>query len=141
MPTAVERAERILSRRSPAVSSPAGDPVEAGSVKQAEAQVDRLGQSAGQGILRMAARGYVAVALKTQKAADSVSRSWQESVEQARREQEEQVARTQGAAEAKREAAEEKRGEQTLRQTAGGAEQATDVAGETAEAASGAAGG
>lgn len=141
VPTAVERAERILSRRLPAADQPATDPVGQGSVKRAEAQADRLGQSAGQEILRVAARGYVAAALQGQKMIDSVSSAWKESVNQARREQEERTARTQGAAAAKKEAAEEKRGEQTLRQTAGGAEKAADTAGETADVAGAAAGG
>ena len=137
-PTAVERAERILSRRQSIASPPAGDLAEAGSIKPEKAQADRRGRSLRQGLMRAAARSYVALALKTQKAADSVSRSWQESVEQARREQEEQIARTQGAAAARQEAAEEKRGEQTLRQAAGDTQKVTEAAGETAEAAGGA---
>ena len=137
-PTAVERAERILSRRPPAVRPPAGDPVEASSVERAEKQRGRSSQSVGQRVLRVAARGYVAAALQGQKMIDSVSSAWKESVDQARREQEERTARTKGAAAAKREAAEEKRGEQTLRQAAGDTQKAADVAGETAEAAGGA---
>ncbi len=133
-PTALERAERILSRRQSIASPPADDLVEAGSIKQAEVQADRLGQSLGQGLMRVAARGYVALALKTQKVADSVSHSWQQSLDQARREQEEQIARTQGAAAARQEAAEEKRGEKTLHNASGDAEKAADTAGEVASA-------
>lgn len=128
-PTALERAERILSRRSPVAT-----PVETSRVKQVEAQADRPSQSLGQTVMRAAARGYVALALKTQRVADSVSHSWTQSVDQARREQEQQVARTQGAAAARQEAAEEQRGEKTLRSAFGDAEKAADTAGEVAEA-------
>jgi len=127
-PTALERAERILSRRQPAAAQAKR------SAEQAEAQVERAGRSVGQGLLRVTARGYVALALSGQKMVDSVSSAWKQSVDQARREQEEQIARTQGAAAAKQEAAEEKRGEKTLRKAFGDAEEAADVAGEAAEA-------
>lgn len=131
-PTALERAERILNRRQSAASPPPGDLAEASSVKQAEKKREHPGQTVQQGMLRVAARGYVAAALQGQKMIDSVSSAWKESVDQARREQEEQTARTKGAAAAKREMAEEKRGEQTLRQAAGDTQKATEAAGETA---------
>ena len=133
-PSAVERAERILSRRQPAADQAAVSPVEQGSVKQAEAKVDGLKQSAGQGVLRVAARSYVAAALQGQKMIDAVSAAWKQSVDQARRDQEAQIARTQGPAAARREAAEEKRGEKTLRKAAGDTEEAAEAAGEAAEA-------
>ena len=133
-PTPVERAERILSRRPPAADQPGASHVRQENAARAEAQVNRLGQTVGQGILRVAAHSYVAAALQGQKMIDSVSSAWNRSVDQARQEQEEQIARTQGAAAAKREAAEEKRGEKTLRKAFGDAEEAADVAGEAAEA-------
>ncbi len=132
VPTALERAERILSRRQ-LTADPAVSPVGQKSVKQAEAQVNGLGQSVGYGLLWVAARGYVAAALQGQKMIDSVSSAWKQSVDEARREQEAQIARTQGPAAARREAAEEKRGEKTLRKAAGETEEAADVAAEAAE--------
>ena len=131
--SALERAERILSPRLPAGQT-AVNPVGQEGLPRAEAQVERFGHSLKQGIFRIAARGYVAAALRTQQVADSVSSAWQQSVEQARREREEQVARTEGAAAAKQEAAAEKRGEKALRNAAGDTEKAADVAGEAAEA-------
>ena len=130
----MERAERILSRRQPAAAPSAVPPVGQESVARAEKQVNGLGHSAGQGVLRVAARGYVAAALQGQKMIDSVSSAWKQSVDQARREQEERIARTQGAAAAKREAAEEKRGEKTFRKAVGETEEAAEAAGEAAEA-------
>ncbi len=133
-PTPVERAERILSRRQPAADQPGVNPARQENVARAEAQVNHLGQTVGQGILRVAAHSYVAAALQGQKMIDAVSSAWKHSVDQARREQEDQIARTQGAAAAQQEAAEEKRGEKTLRKVFGDAEEAADVAGEAAEA-------
>ncbi len=143
--SAVERAERILSRRPaapPVAQDEAGGgeaatrtPEPGGPTRRADALRGHFGQAvSGRGLLRGTAHGYVALAASVQALLDPVRQAWQQSLDEARQEQEERVARTQGAAAARREEADEKQGEQTLKKTAGGAAEAASTAGDAAGA-------
>ena len=147
--SATERADALLTRwgqrLSPARQSAGhGDDdramrpePEAGTVGQADSLLGRLGHRlSGRGLVEAAAYGYVALALQTGRAANTVQKTWQESVEDARRQQEQRAAQAGGPRAARRVTAEEKKGEQVLKQTEadveGDAEQAADVAGSAA---------
>ena len=139
-PGAITRADALLTRWerkltptgawSPATPAdrPRRDPP---AVQRAEAMLDRAGQRVrGRGLLRPVARGYVWLAATVQAVASPIQQSWQESLDEARHEQEQQVARRDGTGAAHREEGQEKRGEGTLKKTAGAtAEAATDAAG------------
>ena len=144
-PSAVERADALLTLWGQRLT-PSGKPEPQGKVgaarknkppkghsprpkasesaaRRADTLLGRIGHRlSGRGLVEGAAYGYVALAIKTGRAADAVQSTWQESVQAARRQQEQQAARSGGASAARQMATDERKGENILNRTA------TDVA-------------
>ncbi len=157
-PSATERADALLTRWGqrlspanraaprteagtapaplPSADAPHTDP-DPDTVRRADSLLGRVGHRlSGRGLVEAAAYGYVALAIKTGRAANAAQKTWQESVQAARKQQEQQAARTGGARAARQVAADEKKGEQVLKQTEedakSDAEKGADVAADAA---------
>lgn len=108
-----------------------------GTVRRADSLLGRVGHRlSGRGLVEAAAYGYVALAIRTGRAANAAQKTWQESVQAALKQQEQQAARTGGARAARQVAADEKKGEQVLKRTEADAksdaEKGVDVAADAA---------
>lgn len=154
IPSATERADALLTRwgqslnpvRRPAplaeeASRPTADAPRAAPdprpVQRADSLLGRVGHRlSGRGLVEAAAYGYVAVAIRTGRAANAAQETWQKSVQAARKQQEQRTAQTGGARAARQVAADEKKGEQVLKQTEedakSDAEKGVDVAADAA---------
>lgn len=101
----------------PPADAPHTDP-DPGTVRRADSLLGRVGHRlSGRGLVEAAAYGYVALAIRTGRAANAAQKTWQESVQAARKQQEQRAAQTGGARAARQVAADEKKGEQVLTQT------------------------
>lgn len=122
---AVERAEALLTRweqrLSPGVRPTTPDIIpspqaQEGAVERADSALGRLGRRlSGRGLIKTAAYGYVALAIKTGRVADTVQKTWQESVEAARTQQIQQAKQAGGKSAARRTATDERKGENILK--------------------------
>ena len=152
-PSATERADALLIRwgqslnpikKSPPMAEAATPPIKeprprpaSESARRTDSLLVRVGHRlSGRGLIEAAAYSYVAVAIRTGRAASAAQKTWQESVQAALKQQEQQAARTGGARAARQVAADEKKGEQVLKQTdeaaKSDAEKGVDVAADVA---------
>ena len=133
-PSATERADALLTRwgqslnpvkkpvpvaeaATPPVTAPRPEPAPK-AARRADTLLGRVGHRlSGRGLVEAVAYGYVAVAIKTGRAANAAQKTWQESVQAALKQQEQRAAQTGGASAARQVAADEKKGEQVLKQT------------------------
>jgi len=151
-PSAIERADALLThwgqslnpmkKPAPSAEAPAAGPVPRPepapkATRRADSLLGRVGHRlSGRGLVETAAYGYVAVAIRTGRAANAAQKAWQESVQAALKQQEQRAAQTGGARAAQQVAADEKKGEQVLKQTEedakSDAEKGVDVAADAA---------
>ncbi len=98
-------------------SAPAPRPeADGGAVNRADTLLGRMGHRlSGRGLIETAAYGYVAVAIRTGRVADTVQAAWQESVQEARTRQIQEASQTGGKKAARRTATDERTGENILK--------------------------